>query len=456
MPARSRRRSSWSAWHEQREVRAQRLSGGQQRRLDVGLALIGDPELVFLDEPTTGFDPSARHHAWEVIGNLRELGKTVFLTTHYMEEAQALADRVAVIAAGQHRLRGNARDARRARQGAERHLVQPADGGRALRAAARAGIGRRAARGPDPPAKPAPCPHPLMCSRAGPGSRLRPGGPDGRKANPRGRLSASSPRAASGGRDRPHLLASQFRCRPEDLLAQSAVALLHVLLPIVFLVIFAAIFKGTTLVDGKPMEITTYYVPGDHDAGDHLGQLRQPDPGDRRPARGGVLKRARATPVPASVVITSRAAVGVIVALVMSALLLVIGRVAYGVQIPGSTMPGLIIAVIVGAAAFCCLGFAVSTRISAADAAAPVTNLTSCRSTSSPACSCPRTRFPLPARRSPMSSRSATSRVALLTPFIHTHGAGHRGGGSLDRRRLGGCRRSRSPRAAFQWSPRTA
>ena len=86
---------------EQREVRAQRLSGGQQRRLDVGLALIGDPELVFLDEPTTGFDPSARHHAWEVIANLRALGKTVFLTTHYMEEAQALADRVAVIAAGQ-------------------------------------------------------------------------------------------------------------------------------------------------------------------------------------------------------------------------------------------------------------------------------------------------------------------------------------------------------------------
>jgi ABC-2 type transport system ATP-binding protein len=85
---------------EQRQVRTQRLSSGQQRRLDVGLALIGDPELLFLDEPTTGFDPSARHHAWEVIANLRDLGKTVFLTTHYMEEAQALADRVAVIAAG--------------------------------------------------------------------------------------------------------------------------------------------------------------------------------------------------------------------------------------------------------------------------------------------------------------------------------------------------------------------
>ena len=83
------------------DVRAGNLSGGQQRRLDVALALIGDPELLFLDEPTTGFDPSARRQAWEVIANLRRLGKTVLLTTHYMEEAQQLADRVAIIRAGE-------------------------------------------------------------------------------------------------------------------------------------------------------------------------------------------------------------------------------------------------------------------------------------------------------------------------------------------------------------------
>src|SRR4051794_23395472 len=77
-----------------------RLSGGQQRRLDVGMALVGDPELLFLDEPTTGFDPSARRQAWEMIAGLRDLGKTVFLTTHYMDEAQYLADRVAIIANG--------------------------------------------------------------------------------------------------------------------------------------------------------------------------------------------------------------------------------------------------------------------------------------------------------------------------------------------------------------------
>ncbi|MGI8983381.1 MAG: ABC transporter ATP-binding protein [Acidimicrobiales bacterium] len=76
------------------------LSGGQRRRLDLALGLAGDPELVFLDEPTTGFDPSARREAWDIVRNLRDLGKTVFLTTHYMDEAQHLADRVAVIAAG--------------------------------------------------------------------------------------------------------------------------------------------------------------------------------------------------------------------------------------------------------------------------------------------------------------------------------------------------------------------
>jgi ABC-2 type transport system ATP-binding protein len=77
-----------------------KLSGGQQRRLDVALGLVGDPELIFLDEPTTGFDPSARRAAWEVVRNMRTLGKTIVLTTHYMDEAQYLADRICVIAAG--------------------------------------------------------------------------------------------------------------------------------------------------------------------------------------------------------------------------------------------------------------------------------------------------------------------------------------------------------------------
>src|SRR6266571_2242134 len=85
---------------EKRDTRVLKLSGGQQRRLDVAIALAGDPKLLFLDEPTTGFDPNARRTAWEVVKNLVAIGKTVFLTTHFMDEAQYLADRVVVIANG--------------------------------------------------------------------------------------------------------------------------------------------------------------------------------------------------------------------------------------------------------------------------------------------------------------------------------------------------------------------
>jgi ABC-2 type transport system ATP-binding protein len=85
---------------DKRDARVKTLSGGQKRRLDLGVALIGDPELVFLDEPTTGFDPAARRAAWEMIRSLRSLGKTVLLTTHYLDEAEQLADRVAVLREG--------------------------------------------------------------------------------------------------------------------------------------------------------------------------------------------------------------------------------------------------------------------------------------------------------------------------------------------------------------------
>jgi ABC-2 type transport system ATP-binding protein len=85
---------------EKKRSRIKTLSGGQRRRLDLALGLIGDPELLFLDEPTTGFDPTARRQAWDVVRTLGQLGKTILLTTHYMDEAQALADRVVVIAAG--------------------------------------------------------------------------------------------------------------------------------------------------------------------------------------------------------------------------------------------------------------------------------------------------------------------------------------------------------------------
>jgi ABC-2 type transport system ATP-binding protein len=92
------------------DARCDRLSGGEKRRIDVAIGLIGDPELLFLDEPTTGFDPNARHAAWKMIAGLRELGKTIILTTHYMEEAEVLADRIAVLVDGRIAALGTARE----------------------------------------------------------------------------------------------------------------------------------------------------------------------------------------------------------------------------------------------------------------------------------------------------------------------------------------------------------
>jgi ABC-2 type transport system ATP-binding protein len=95
---------------EQVHTRVRTLSGGQLRRLDLALALIGDPELIFLDEPTTGFDPAARRQAWDTILGLRELGKSILLTTHYMEEAQRLSDRIAILRDGRIALTGSPRE----------------------------------------------------------------------------------------------------------------------------------------------------------------------------------------------------------------------------------------------------------------------------------------------------------------------------------------------------------
>ncbi len=113
----------------QADVRSRKLSGGQLRRLDLALALVGDPELMFLDEPTTGFDPEARRGAWETVRRLRDLGKTVLLTTHYLDEAQALADRVAIVKDGRVLAIGPPRELITHPTGAARYRVAWRDAG---------------------------------------------------------------------------------------------------------------------------------------------------------------------------------------------------------------------------------------------------------------------------------------------------------------------------------------
>jgi len=148
------------------------------------------------------------------------------------------------------------------------------------------------------------------------------------------------------------------------------------LLPIVFLLIFAAIFEGNTIIDGRAVKLTTFYVPGIMTLGIISATYVNLTVSVVARRESGELKRVRGTPLPARVVIASRAAVGIAVAMVMCAVLIVIGRLAYGVPIPVGSMPGLVLAVVVGAASFCCLGFAVSSFITETDAAAPLANLT--------------------------------------------------------------------------------
>ena len=169
----------------------------------------------------------------------------------------------------------------------------------------------------------------------------------------------------------PRLLVHQFRT---DLLRFWR-NVFTILMPIIFLLIFATLFKGTTVIGGRRVSITTFYVPGIMTLGIISATFLNLAITIVTQRESGELTRLRGTPLPAGVVIASRAAVGVVVAIVMSALLLAIGKLAYNVRVPQSTMIGLILAVIVGAASFSCIAFAVATRIGTADAAAPTTNL---------------------------------------------------------------------------------
>jgi len=174
----------------------------------------------------------------------------------------------------------------------------------------------------------------------------------------------------------PRVFAHQFRSDLARFWRNPQSRYFTVLLPIVFLVIFATMFKGTTIVDGQRINITTFYVPGIMTLGIISAAFVNLTQAIVTQRENGEFKRLRGTPIPAAFVIGSRAAVGVVVAVTMSALLLLIGKLAYNVRMPHSTMLGVVVAVIVGAAAFSCISFAVATRISSAEAAAPATNLT--------------------------------------------------------------------------------
>ena len=243
---------------EKADARTAQLSGGQRRRLDLALALIGDPELVFLDEPTTGFDPAARRTAWNAVRNLRGLGKTVLLTTHYLDEAQELADRVAIVKDGRIVAEGPP-DRARPGPGPLPRLLP-------VRGAARGAPDRRPHRAAAPPDE----------RRARPRRAAR--GARGQPADARGRL----PRADRGGRpvSTAALTWEQFRFERKLFWRNPTAAFFNFVLPLLLLLLMATAFAS----EGDELDVL---IPGrrrhERDGHDlHRARLRA-----RLPPRGG-------------------------------------------------------------------------------------------------------------------------------------------------------------------------
>ena len=242
---------------EKRDARVDKLSGGQQRRLDVAIGLAGDPELLFLDEPTTGFDPSARRHAWDMVKGLTALGKTVFLTTHFMDEAQFLAGRVAVISHGQIVAEGppSTLGGRDTMQTVIRfRLAGEVDGGPPMGQVA---TDRRDVRGP--------CgrPHEGAARADELGARPRHAvrARGGHAANVGGRLPPAHRRRARDGMSAAGLTLRQVRFTNKSFWRNPASAFFTFAFPLMFLVIFTALLGGGDVrIKGTDLRQTTYYV----------------------------------------------------------------------------------------------------------------------------------------------------------------------------------------------------
>ena len=355
------------------------LSGGQRRRLDVALALIGDPELIFLDEPTTGFDPSARRAAWAVIAGLRNLGKTILLTTHFMDEAEYLADRIAVIVAGQIVAGGTPRTlgGRDRRTAAIRFTLPDPLAVRDLPTGLRP-LAEVDPNGTTVVRSESPLVHVQMLAdwALGRGVDL----PDLDVRRPTLEdvyLSLTDPNSAKD--HQMNLLGMalhQFRYDLRAFLRNRQSQFFTLALPVLFLVIFASVFGGnhdTVQVAGGRIDTSVYYVPGIIALGIIAASFINLVISVTAQREAGVLKRRRATPVPASAVIAGRALTAVVTALCIAAVLLGIGWVGYHAHVSARTAPALVATVVIGTLSFCCLGYALASVIHDQDSAQPVT-----------------------------------------------------------------------------------
>ena len=316
--------------HDKRDARVKTLSGGQKRRLDLGIALVGDPELVFLDEPTTGFDPAARRNAWELVRSLRGLGKTVLLTTHYLDEAQQLADRVAVLRAGEivsmgrpAELIGAGEVEIRYRRDGETVVIRTQEPTRTL--------------------------HDLTARRARRGARA--GGARGATAEPRGRL----PRAARRGRV-VRLLAHQFRTEQLVFWRSREAAVFIFIFPTMLFLLLGSVYDGhdrrglRELADTLLAGLIGYGAANTAFAGLAITLVIRREGGH---AEAAARDAAAAAPIYGLAVLGSTLAVFFLQTLVLIA----IGRVLFGAHVPGAPASRSR-AVVVGALSFAGIGVA--------------------------------------------------------------------------------------------------
>jgi ABC-type multidrug transport system ATPase subunit len=362
---------------EKRDARVITLSGGQQRRLDVAIALAGDPDLLFLDEPTTGFDPSARHEAWQIVKDLASLGKTVLLTTHYMDEAQELADRVAVVARGRIVAEGPPQSL------AGRDAVRPRVSYR-LPANVSAPTGLCDRLSVDGIAEFTPQDLTKSLHRLTGWALdnhvvlehleiLRPTLEDVYLS-----LTEPTPDRPAGRMNAAALTAFQVRYVNKAFWRNPASAFFTFAFPLMFLVIFTALLgHGVVRVDGRLVHQSTYYVAEMAAFSVITACYNNIAISLTFQRDTGVLKRTNGTPLPAAVYFAARVVHALLMSLVLVAITVGFGRVVYHADIPSNAALGrFLVMIAVGAASFCALGFAVTAAIPNSDAAAPIVNAT--------------------------------------------------------------------------------
>ena len=335
---------------EKRDARVKSLSGGQKRRLDLGVALVGNPELVFLDEPTTGFDPAARRAAWELIRTLRSLGTTILLTTHYLDEAQQLADRVAVL-----------RDGVIVSQGAPSDLIGDAQTTeiRYVR------DGERIVVTTTEPTQP--------LERAdGGGARVRPRAraARGAPADARGRVPGARRR---GGRVMSTLV-HQLRFEQKTFWRSREAAVFIFVFPLLLYALLGSVYGDEIDVDGRGVPAVDVLLAGLFGYGaanTAFGGLAIVLVVRRE---AGVLKRIRATPLPPGTYLTAVLLSTLVTFALQAVGLLVLGGLVFDASMPANWL-GFAGAVVLGVASFAGMGLAAASLIRSAEGVSAVVNV---------------------------------------------------------------------------------